>query len=788
MSATKNTFVGQSFRRKEDKKLLTGNANYVSNMKEINMIEASFVRSSYAHAKIKQIHTEKAKALDGVIAVVIAKDIEGEVAPIPALAEFDMPESLVERINPIINECPEDIMAKDKVIYVGQLVAVVLANNRYIAEDAASLIKVEYEILPVITDPSEAVKSDSPNIHPHIDGNVQASFELEIGNLEETFKNADEIISARFEIPRVSSNPMETRGVLAKYDQQQEQLIMWSSTQVPYLVRRYLTKCLHLNESDVRVIAPDVGGGFGPKANVYPEEIILGYLAKKFKRPVKWVEDRLEHLLTTRHARDQVHEVQIAMKANGKILGIKDEFVLDSGAYNPQMLVNAYNSAAHLRGVFNIPNYAIKSQCVFTNKTPNFAYRGAGRPEAVFVMDRIIYHVAKHLKLDIVEVIRKNIIQTEEMPFDTGIYYRDGAKAVYDSGNYPEALDMALKMVDYENFRRKQLEKRSEGKYLGVGFSSYIEGTGIGPYEGALVRVDTTGQVVIHTGSSPHGQSHETVFSQICADELEVHPDQITVKAGDTSLLPFGIGTFASRSAVVVGSALKIASKKLRDKLVAVAAEILECDRSEVTLDNGKAIGILGQSVDFARLSAALKPGPFSKLPDDIELGAEAIHYFVPSTVTYSSGIHVAVVEVNKDTGFANIVDFIVVHDCGKVINPIIVEGQLQGGVAQGIGEAMYEEAVYDKSGQMITGTFMDYLIPTSMEIPTVRMNHQENLSTRNDSGFKGVGEGGAISPLGAIANGVNDALSFIDVSFDRLPVSPNAVYHAIKEAEEKSK
>jgi aerobic carbon-monoxide dehydrogenase large subunit len=779
-------YVGKSYQRKEDYRLLTGKANFVADMKRFNMAEVCFVRSTYAHAVIKKIHTEAAEAMDGVIAVLTAKDIEGEVNPLPTMKEFDLPQVLIDKINPRINPCPEEILARERVIYTGQLIAVVIARNRYLAEDAASLIKIDYEPLQVVTDPYESMKKGVPRIHSHIEGNVQAEFHLEIGDVESAFKNADHTLTARFSIPRVASSPMETRGVLASFNQQENRLEMWSATQVPYMVRNYLSKSLNITESNIRVIAPDVGGGFGPKANVYPEEIILGYIAMKFGRPVKWIEDRIEHLQCTRHARDQYHDVKVAIMNDGTITAIQDRFVLDSGANNPQVLVNVYNTAVHMRGVFKIENFDVEAKCVLTNKTPNFAYRGAGRPEAVFVMDRILYHVSSHLGIDPVEVLKKNIIKAEDMPYDTGLYYRDGAKAVYDSGNYPEGLKKALDMLDYENFRNEQKLLRQKGRNIGIGISSYIEGTGIGPYEGALVRLDLTGHIMVNVGSSPHGQGHETVFAQICADELGVTPEEITVRAGDTSLLPYGVGTFASRSAVVAGSAVQIAAQKLLDKLLTIASILLEVEKADLTYSHGKIYSRTTPDIclTFQEIAQNAKPGFQSRLPRNMEIGTEASHYFVPSTVTYSSGFHIAVVEVDKETGFIEIKRYIVVHDCGKVINPMIVDGQTQGGVAQGIGEAIYEEVKYDRSGQLLTGTFMDYLIPTSNEIPKVEMGHQEVLSPLNKAGIKGVGEGGAISPLGAIANAACDALSEYNVCFDELPVSPNRVFQQLMKAE----
>lgn len=779
-------YVGQNVKRKEDYRLLTGTGRFVGDIRLDKMAEVAILRSTYAHARIKSIDTSKAKAYEGVIDVITAVDLEGVVKPFPEFVEFTIPPNLAEEIQPIIKKNPEPMLAKDKVTFIGQAVAIVIAENRYIAEDAIALIKVDYEPLSVLTDPYEAIKDSAPVIHQDLENNIQSHFEVNVGSMEDTFKHADHTIKTRIKTPRMTGNPLETRGVLAEYDPRSQQLNVWSSTQVPYMVRSYLSKLVGLVENNIRVIAPDVGGGFGPKCAVYPEEIVIPYLAIKYKRPIKWIEDRLEHMQSTRHSRDQVHDVEVAFTNDGTILGLKDHFLLDNGAHNTFALCCAYNTVAHLRGMYHIPNYHIIGQIILTNKTPNVPFRGAGRPEGVFVMDRLIYMIADKLNMDPVEVSLKNLITPEQMPYDTDLYYRDGANMVMENGDYPGALRQSLKMVGYEEFRMKQEEARKAGKYYGIGFSSYIEGTGIGPHEGAVVRVDSSGHILAFVGSSPHGQSHETTLSQICADEFGVSPDEVTVKAGDTSLLPYGTGTFASRGAVTAGSAVHVASKQLKEKLLAIAGEMLEVGAHDLEMHEGKVYpkAMPTRYVTLQEIALAAKPGPRSKVPEGMEPGVSATHYFVPPTVTFSSGFHVAVVEVDKETGFVNILRYIVVHECGKVLNPKIVDGQIQGGVAQGIGGALYEEIVYDEHGQLLTGTYMDYLIPTAMEVPVVEMGHQEFLSPRNPIGVKGVGEGGAISPPAAIANAVCDALKPLKVEINTLPVSPNKLRNLIEEAE----
>ncbi|HWO95440.1 MAG TPA: xanthine dehydrogenase family protein molybdopterin-binding subunit [Bacillus sp. (in: firmicutes)] len=782
-------YVGQSIRRKEDYRLVTGTGQFVGDIQMANMAEAVFVRSTHAHAIIKGIDITEAKALDGVYTILTGLDVDGKIKP---LVQFEshcaLPPNLEEAINPTIRFCYEDVLAKKKVMYVGQPIAVVVAENRYVAEDAADLIKVEYEPLPVVVDPFKSLEKDAPLIQDHLEHNVQADFHVTTGDAIQALKDADHILKARIQTPRVSSNPLETRGVVATYENRTDQLHVWSSTQLPFEVRTYLARSLDLVEQNIRVTAPDVGGGFGPKGGVHPEEIMIPYLSRLLKRPIKWIEDRLEHLTSARHSRDQIHDIEVAYKQDGTILGIKDQFIIDSGAVNYFGLTCAYNSAYHLRGAYKIRNYDISCQIVLTNKTPNVPFRGAGRPEVVFVMDRIIDMVARKLKMDPVEVMQKNMIKAEDMPYDQGILVKDGARLIYDSGDYPAALEKALKMVDYEGFRVRQKELKKQGKLVGVGISTYVEGTGAGPFESAYVTIDGSGQVVAHLGASPQGQGHETVFSQICADELMLSPDKITIRVGDTANLAYGAGTYASRSAVNAGSAIQAASAKLREKVLAVAAAILDVKPSDLQIVDGKVFveSAPEKCVTYKEVADAARPGSRCKVPAGMEPGLQVTHYFVPPTVTFSSSVHIAMVEVDKETGFVDLKGYSVVHDAGKVINPMIVDGQVQGGIAQGIGAALYEEVVYDEKGQLLTGSYMDYLLPTSMEIPNVKKGHQEFLSTRNPLGIKGVGEGGAISPPAAIANAVVDALDPLEITINRLPISPSNLRQWIKEAESK--
>ncbi|SDL87820.1 xanthine dehydrogenase family protein molybdopterin-binding subunit [Bacillus sp. OK048] len=780
-------YVGQSLKRKEDYRLVTGTGQFVADIKLAGMLEAAFVRSPQSHAKIRQIDISKAQELPGVHVILIGDDIKGKINPITQFESHSaVPPNVAKEINPKIQFNYESVLAINKVMYVGQPVAVVVADNRYIAEDAADLIKVVYEPLSPIVDPFEAIKDGSPLVQEQVEQNIQMEFHLNLGDTRFAEQQADHILMTRVQTPRLSSNPIETRGVIADYDHRTEQTHVWSATQLPFEVRATIAHCLGWTEQNIRVTAPDVGGGFGPKGGVHPEEIVVPYISKLVGRPVKWVEDRLEHLTSARQSRDQIHDVVVAYRNDGTILSLRDEFIVDSGAVNFFGFTCAYNTAYHLRGAYKIPNFEVTSRIVLTNKTPNVPFRGAGRPEAVFTMDRVIDMIARKLKLDPVEVMKKNMIQAHEMPYDQGILVKDGARLIYDSGDYPAALNQALDMVDYQTFRQRQKELKIEGKNIGIGISTYVEGTGAGPFEGALLSVDSTGKVIAHLGASPQGQGHETVFAQIGADALGLTPDDIVIKVGDTAVLPFGAGTYASRSAVNAGSAMHEASLKLRKKIVAIAGVILGITSDEIEIEEGKIFAKEDRVhfITFQDIFKRARPAARPPLPPEIELGLQVTHYFVPPTVTFASSVHIAEVEVDKETGFVKLQNYSVVHDCGTVINPMIVDGQVQGGVAQGIGSALYEEVIYDEKGQLLTGSYMDYLLPTSMEIPTVKKGHQEHLSTRNPLGIKGVGEGGAISPPAAIANAIVDALSDLDIIINQLPVSPSRLRGLIKEAE----
>jgi len=781
MASTSTGFIGRSVKPDKSSRFITGNGMYVSDIRLPNMLHAALLRSMHAHARIRAVDVKEALRLDGVVGVWTGREIEGRISPFPESFEIH-PARWLEGVKPVLQGPRPTALAQEKVHYVGEPVAIVVAEDRPKAEDAIDAIVVEYEGLPVVVDPEESLQPRATLVHEGSNNNVVFSFRIEKGNVDGALGAAPYTLRERFRHHRYCAAPLEGRGVVAWVEPKTNILTVWSSTQMPHLVRRQIAAQLSLPEETVRVIAPDIGGGFGPKVFVYPEEILVPFLALQLGCPVKWIEDRTEHFISTAHGRDQLHDVECAFDEEGHILAFRDRFLLDNGAYNPMGLTDAYNTAAHLQGPYKVPALSISGTCVSTNKVPNAPYRGAGRPEAVFVMECCIDSIAARLRLDPAEVRRRNFVQPDEMPYHAGILYRDGEPIRYDSGNYPETLTRALEAAGYDELRRRQQELRQRGRYLGVGIGCYVEGTGVGSFEGARVRIDASGQLIIATGATGHGQGHETVFAQIAADLWGVTPDKVSLVEGDTASIPFGCGTFGSRSTVNVGSAIYGASARLKEKVVRLAAHILEANPDDLKLGDGKVFirGLPQRALSFSELARAAVPGWASKLPEGLEPGLEATFYFVPPTVTWANAAHVAVIEVEIDTGIIKLLDYVVSHDAGKLINPLLVDGQIHGGVAQGIGAALYEEIAYDQNGQLLSGSFVNYLLPGAMEVPNIKTVHLESPSPLNPLGVKGLGEGGAIAPPAAIANALADALLPFTVRVNEIPLSPNRVMELV--------
>jgi carbon-monoxide dehydrogenase large subunit len=773
-------WIGKSISRVEDDELLRGEARYINDIYRPGEVHAVFVRSLHAHARISGFDLEEARRTQGVLGVFTHEDIGGRALP-PYLWDIP-PRVLLRGLEVDIRHHDQTLLPRDKVRYVGEAVAMVVAENRYIAEDAADLVAIDYDELGVAATMESALRSDAPRIHEHWDDNVAVRLVVRKGDVEDAFSRAHEVVRDTFSMQRQAGIPIETRGAVAEWDRATRELTVWSSTQNVHPLRNAIATQLDLPTERVRVIAPNVGGGFGVKAILYPEDLLVAWAATALGVPVKWIEDRVENLQSAIHAREQTHDVELAVAADGEILGLKDSFTVDTGGFNALGLVIPYNTIAHLMGPYRVPAMQAHARAVVTNKTPTAPYRGAGRPEAVFAMERILDRAAGRLGIDPVELRARNLVGADEMPFDAGISYRDGQPLVLDSGNYPDALARAVKLVDYDGVKGRH---GSSQRVVGVGVASYVEGTGIGPFESAYVRIDPRGRVLVSTGASSQGQGHRTVFAQICAERLGVDMSSVEIIGGDTKDLPFGWGTLASRSTVVAGGAIAEASNEVRKKVLSLASKMLEVSEEDLSLERGivKIAGVPGRELSLHEVAAAARPGkPFF---GETGGGLGATSYFEPPTVTWAHGTHAAQVEVDTDTGVIEIRKYVVVHDCGTVVNPTLVEGQVHGGVAQGLGQALLEEIIYDEDGQLRTGTLMDYLVPTSEDVPSMVLEHMESPSPLNPLGVKGVGEGGAIPAPAVLASAVEDALSEYGAVVRRTPLTPAYVLELIHEAQD---
>ncbi|MDR7512302.1 MAG: xanthine dehydrogenase family protein molybdopterin-binding subunit, partial [Armatimonadota bacterium] len=684
------------------------------------------------------------------------------------LTHADLPPALREplpRLIPhpaLVHHKTQYALAPGQVRHVGEPVAFVVAESRYQAEDALDLIDVAYEPLPAVTDLEDAVRPGAPLVHDDMGTNVCAEYTQRVGDPDAAFAAAPHVFRERLRMDRGAASPIETRGVVALWDAQTRELVVYDSTQAPIRIRNYLAALLGLPQNHVRVIAPDVGGGFGPKIMMcYPEELLVPHAAMRLGRPVKWIEDRRENFVSMNQEREQIHDAEIAVDADGRILAVRTRFLYDSGAYIPYGIIVPIVASTQLVGPYRIPNYECTFKAVFTNKVIVSPYRGAGRPHGCFVMERLMDRVARELGLDRAEVRRRNLIQPHEFPYDTGLIFQDNAPLIYDSGNYPALFARALELIDYEGWPAAQAAARREGRALGLGLALYVEGTGIGPYEGCRVTVEPSGKVYAATSVGTQGQGHFTSFAQIVADALGVDVADVTVTTGDSGAFGWGTGTFASRAAVVAGNAVALAARAVREKAMLVAARLLEARPEDIELAGGRAFvrGAPARSVALGEVAVAANPLR-GTIPAEWEgPGLEASRYFAPPRGTFAAGCHAAVVEVDRETGALRVLRYVVVHDCGPIINPLILTGQIEGGVAQGIGNAFYEQIVYDPDGQVLTQTFMDYLLPTASEVPPVEIAHIETPSPLNPLGVKGAGEAGVIPVPATIASAIDDAL-----------------------------
>jgi carbon-monoxide dehydrogenase large subunit len=763
-------WFGARVQRKEDDRLLRGRGRFTDDIDD-GALESVLVRSPYAHARLRSIDVSAARAVPGVVAVYTAADLPFGATDLPILIPHPN----------LTHGRTQRCLASEVVRYAGEAVAFVVAESRAIAEDAAELVEVDYQPLPVVITPELSARADRL-VHDDVPGNVAAEMKQEVGDVEAALAAAPRRKSLRLRFERGAAAPMECRAVWARWSVEEKRLTVYDSTQSPTSIRGGLAVLFGLPESSVEVIAPDVGGGFGPKIMLfYPDELLVPFAAMQLGRPVKWTEDRQEHFTAVNQERGQVHEVEVGFDDDGKVLALSDDFIHDAGAYTPYGIILPIITAAQIPGPYRVPNYRVRFRDLYTNATPTSPYRGAGRPHACFVMERTLDSIAAELGLDRVEVRRRNLIQADQFPYEVGVAWQDGNRVVYDSGDYPALLERAVKL----------LGPRPGGDHVGMGLGVYVEGTGVGPYEGAHVQVLVSGKVVAATGIPSQGQSHATVWAQVVSDELGVDVADVEVTSGDTRRFPWGVGTFASRGAVTAGNAMGVAARMVADKARRIAAEHLEADAADMELVDGQvrvkgspgrgmplaAVSVLANPVRYAfgggtaaatQFASRSRPGP--PLPEGEQPGLEATGYYSPPGSTWASGCHAAYVRVDPKTFRLEILKYVVVHDCGRVINPLVVEGQIEGGVAQGIGGAFYERLAYDDQGQLRNASFMEFLMPYATEIPPIEIDHIETPSPLNPLGVKGAGEAGVI-PVGAvIASAVEEALG---VPITEMPLSP---------------
>src|ERR1700730_1344133 len=767
--------IGASLRRKEDRRLLTGTGRYVDDLKRPGLLHMAVVRSRHAHARIIKIAVEDAKALPGVAAVWTAPDLPEIKRSMPAAyggsykgRAFEVP-----------------VLAHERVRYVGEGVAIVLAESAYAAQDAAQAVEIEYEPLPVASD-TEAAVSASPPIHEWPD-NTTLPVGAHYGDVGKVWSQCDVVVRDRIRHPRIAGAALEPRGALADQDADTGTLTVWSSTQNPYSLRDSLATVLEMPAEQIRVMVPDVGGGFGPKGSIYPEEMLVGAAALKMGRPVKWISGRGGDFVTTGHDRDQIHEARVGFKRDGTIVAVDDSFLADVGAYPVEGESLTLNTVNHFCAPYRVANFRSRGKSVVTNKTVNGAYRGAGRPEANFIMERLMDIGARKLGIDPAELRLRNLVKPEQMPYKPGLIYKDGTPISYDPADFPGSFRRALALIDYDEWRNRQKQKKGHRR-IGIGLSCYAQGSGLGPYEGATVRVDPSGKVYVIIGVTAQGQGHATTLAQIAAAELGATFEDVNVVAGDTTLFPFGMGTGGSRVMANSGPAVAQTAREVKQKAQRVAAELLEAAPEDIRIERGDAfvVGTPSKSVTLGRLalaavkSKALKPTP--QMPR-AEPGLNSCTYFHPATVTCAFGTQAAVVDVDVDSCLVRLLAYAVVHDPGRAINPTIVEAQLQGGAVQGLAAGLMEGLVYDEAGQLQTGTLMDYAIPRSDDVPSIPVALTEHRSVINPLGVKGVGESGAIPGAAAIVNAVEDALADFGVVLREAPATPARIWQAMQQA-----
>ncbi|PPR09614.1 MAG: 6-hydroxypseudooxynicotine dehydrogenase complex subunit gamma [Alphaproteobacteria bacterium MarineAlpha11_Bin1] len=768
---------GQPVRRIEDPALLTGAGRYADDIHFPGMLQVAFVRSAFAHALIKSIDVSAARNTAGVLAVFTMDDLK------PHLTSDRLSVGMPSKAYQQLRDRP--ILATSEVCHVGEAIAVVIAEDRYIAEDAAALVEIDYEVLPASADPELAAQPGSPLAHIDAKHNTLAEFSMGYGDVKNAFSGGPIVLKEKFSLHKGLGMALEGRGLVARYDPMEDRLVVWLATQMPHMAQRMFINLLGRNETDTRVITPDIGGGFGPKLVFYPEDIVVATAALMLQAPVKWIEDRREHFTSSTQERDQIWDMELAVDEGGKILGIRGTMIHDHGAYTARGVNVAQNAGSIVPGPYEVANYNLDIKLVLTNKPCVTPVRGAGYPQGSFVMERLLDRAAEKLGLGRDEIRRRNLIQPENMPYTRPLASRADPSMVIDEADFPRCMETALSSADWEGFPKRQLRAADQGRLLGIGLSVYLKGSGRGPFEAATVRVGPSGRISVTSGVSAIGQGTRTMLAQIVAQSLGVGLEDIDVVIGDTSAIPYGMGAASSRQTVTAGSSARTAAEEVRDKSLRVAAHILEASENDLEIADGRVNvkGVPGMSVSLGEIATQLAGAATGfALPAGEKPGLEAHAADQIEGLAFSNGAHVAEIEVDPETGNVKVLNYVVAHDCGVMVNPLVIDGQVAGGAAHGLGFAMYEKMIWDDQAQPQSTNLAEYLLPGSAEMPNIQIEHIVVPSSQNPLGVKGVGESGLVPVPAVIASAIENALKVHRVRINDIPVSPTDILAAVND------
>ncbi len=768
-------WIGKSVPRIEDGRLIKGAGRFADDITLPGMLYAAFLRSPVAHGLIRHIDTTKARAMAGVHAIYTYNDLR------PHLVHDRIPQTLPAAA--IRFHVDPYVLVKEEVTYVGEPIAVVIGQARHLAEDAAQAIDIDIDPLAAVVDPYDAIQEGSPKVRLECPDNLVAQNFIDYGDHDTAFRNARHVFKERFRLNKGGGHSIETRGVVARFDDVEDRLTVWVNSQMPHRAKALLVSSLGLTEEQVRVVTPDVGGGFGPKAVFYPEELAVAVATKMLGRPVKWIEDRRENFIATALERMQDWDMEVAVDADGRLMALRGRLCHDHGAATPYGIALPYNAATNVVGPYVLPAFKLEIASCMTNIVPSTATRGAGRPQGTFVMERLLDRLAKELNLERDEVRRRNLIPADAMPFTTPVKQRDGSMMVYDSGDYPACMAWALSEAGWSDFEARRAKARSEGRWIGIGLSNYVEATGRGPFESAVIRVGPSGQIVVATGATDQGQGTKSMMAHLVADVLDVQPDDVRVVDGDTNATDFGLGAFASRQAVTAGNAVHLAARQVAEKARQAVSHMLEVAPEDLEIKGGYVAvkGAPEMRKSLAEVAHAISGVPGFAMPGNMQPGLGASVDFSVTALTYCNGTHVCEVEVDPETGMIALTRYVVVHDCGRMINPKLVEGQVLGGVVHGVGQALFEFMRYSEDGQPLTVNYADYLLPTAPEVPRVEIFHLETPTPLNPLGVKGAAESGTIAAPSAIVSAIEDAVAPLDIRLNELPVTPERLRAAVQ-------